>query len=190
MILLPATFFGGCILWSFGEYALHRWVGHNPKNQSDFADEHRTHHAQRFYFATARKKAMAVVPLVSVGLTVATFCAGAPGAALVTGFAMAYIGYEFLHRRLHTHPPRGPIGRFLRRHHFAHHFNAPQSNHGVSSPVWDMVFGTLRAPGVIRVPEKHAMVWLVDPSNGDARPEFARDYVVHHPKTRGVRRGQ
>ena len=50
--------------------------------------------------------------------------------------------------------------------------------------MWDYAFGTRRDPGVIRVPEKHAMVWLVDAA-GDARPEFAADYVVHRPRRKG-----
>lgn len=182
--MIAAAFALGAGVWSFSEYALHRWVGHDPRSKTDFADEHRAHHAQRFYFAPTAKKARGVIPLVGGAMVAATMAAGATGAAAVTGFAAAYVGYEVLHRRLHTHGPRGPVGRFLRRHHFAHHFNGPQTNHGVTSPVWDVVFGTLREPGVIRVPEKHAMSWLVDPATGDARPEYAADYVVHHPAAR------
>jgi sterol desaturase/sphingolipid hydroxylase (fatty acid hydroxylase superfamily) len=182
MIALPLAL--GALTWSLSEYALHRWVGHDAKSKTDFADEHRTHHAQRGYFAATSKKAAHAVPLVLAGLALGWFALGAAGAAYVVGFAVTYVAYEALHRRLHTHGPRGPVGRYLRRHHFAHHFNGPQTNHGVTSPVWDHVFGTWRDPGVIRVPEKHAMVWLVDEA-GDARPEFAADYVVHRPRRKG-----
>jgi sterol desaturase/sphingolipid hydroxylase (fatty acid hydroxylase superfamily) len=164
------------------EYALHRWVGHDAKSKTDFADEHRTHHAQRFYFAPTAKKVRGVAPLLAAAGGLAAWAAGASGVAFVGGYAAAYVGYEVLHRRLHTHGPRGRVGRYLRRHHFAHHFKGPQHNHGVSSPLWDHVLGTWRDPGVIRVPEKHAMTWLVDPATGDVRAEYAADYVVHHPK--------
>lgn len=179
-----AAFAVGAATWSLGEYALHRWVGHNPKSQTEFAKEHRQHHAERLYFATTAKKASYVVPIVGAAFVMASKLAGRTGAAWVGGLAVTYVGYEVLHRRLHTHAPRGPIGRFLRKHHFAHHFNGPQTNHGVTTPVWDLVFRTHRPVDVVRVPEKHAMPWLVDPATGDAKPEFARDYVVHHPAKR------
>lgn len=188
--MIAGAFVAGAAGWSLSEYALHRWVMHDPRSKTAFAEEHRTHHARRFYFAPAAKKAMAAVPVIGGGLALAVWVAGPTGAAAVVGFASAYLGYELLHRRLHTHGPRGRLGRFLRRHHFAHHFNGPQTNHGVTSPVWDLVFGTLRDPGVVRVPEKHAMTWLVDPESGDARPEYARDYVVHRPARRGVATSQ
>jgi hypothetical protein len=68
--------------------------------------------------------------------------------------------------------------RFLRRHHFYHHFTDPGFNHAVTTPIWDWVFGTLRAPGLIRVPPKLAMRWLVDPHSGCVRPAHARHYEL------------
>jgi len=182
--MFAGAFAAGAVGWTLSEYALHRWVGHDPKSKTEFADEHRQHHAQRFYFAPTAKKARYAVPLIAGAFGLASLAARARGAAFVAGFAVTYVSYEALHRRLHTHGPTGPVGRFLRRHHFAHHFKAPQHNHGVTSPVWDVVFGTLRDPGVIRVPEKLAMRWLVDPATGDARAEYANDYVIHHPAKR------
>ena len=52
----------GALGWSFCEYALHRWVGHSPRSRTDFAEEHRTHHALRGYFAATSKKALHGVP--------------------------------------------------------------------------------------------------------------------------------
>ena len=167
--------------WSLSEYVLHRWVGHDPRSQTEFAKEHRAHHAQRFYFAPTAKKAAYVAPIMLAGGALAWWLAGVAGAAFVASYAVTYGSYELLHRRLHTHGPRGRIGRFLRRHHVAHHFNGPQTNHGVTSPVWDVVFRTLRAPGLIKVPSKLAMTWLTNPETGEALPEYASDYVVVQP---------
>lgn len=185
--MIAAAVLAGAGAWSFSEYALHRWVGHDPKSETDFADEHRRHHAERFYFAPTAKKVAGVTPVLAGAAALAGLVAGRRGLAFVAGYAATYVGYEVLHRRLHTHGPKGAVGRFLRRHHFAHHFNGPQTNHGVTSPAWDYLFGTRRDPGVIRVPEKHAMSWLVDPATGDARPEYAADYVIHHPTKRRAR---
>jgi hypothetical protein len=39
-----------------------------------------------------------------------------------------------------------------------------------------MVFGTREVPGVITVPERLAMDWLLDPSTGDVRADIADHY--------------
>jgi dihydroceramide fatty acyl 2-hydroxylase len=36
------------------------------------------------------------------------------------------------------------VPRYLRQHHLTHHYRMPESRFGVSSPLWDRVFGTLR----------------------------------------------
>jgi hypothetical protein len=82
-----------------------------------------------------------------------------------------------LHRRAHTRPPRGRYGRWRRRNHFAHHFADPGRAHGVTSPVWDLVFGTRLALEPVRVPRRLAMSWLVD-EQGRVREPFASDYVL------------
>ena len=62
------------------------------------------------------------------------------GAAYVAGLVGFYGVYEWLHRREHTHAGIGPYGRWARRHHFHHHFVDGRTNHGVTSPIWDLVF--------------------------------------------------
>jgi sterol desaturase/sphingolipid hydroxylase (fatty acid hydroxylase superfamily) len=39
--------------------------------------------------------------------------------------------------------PRTETGARLRKHHYLHHFKTPEARYGVSTPLWDMVFGTL-----------------------------------------------
>ena len=51
------------------------------------------------------------------------------------------------------------------------------ANHGVSTAVWDRVFGTLERPERVRVPRRLALRWLVD-DDGELRDGFAADYVL------------
>ena len=51
-------------------------------------------------------------------------------------------------------------------------------NHGVTSALWDHLFNTHATPGMIRVPQKHAMPWLTDPATGAVRPEHRADYEL------------
>ncbi|MFI5301772.1 MAG: hypothetical protein ACHREM_27090, partial [Polyangiales bacterium] len=94
--------------------------------------------------------------------------------------------YEIVHRRDHTHPGIGPYGRWLRRHHFYHHFVDARCNHGVTSPLWDWVFGTFRTPTTIPVPRRLSMAWLIDAQTGDVRPEFAETFVLAQPRNAAI----
>jgi sterol desaturase/sphingolipid hydroxylase (fatty acid hydroxylase superfamily) len=58
-------------------------------------------------------------------------------------------------------------------------------NHGVTSPIWDVVFGTYQAPGVIVVPERLAMRWLLDEASREVRAEVAQWYRVRLTSTGG-----
>jgi sterol desaturase/sphingolipid hydroxylase (fatty acid hydroxylase superfamily) len=171
--------------WSLLEYLIHRFLGHDPRTRPNpFATEHVRHHSEGNYFAPTWKKLLTAALVVALLTWPAIAVAGpAPGIGFVLGFVFAYAGYEVLHRRDHTHPGRGPYGRWARRHHFHHHFGDPKSNHGVTSPIWDWVFGTCQRPDVIRVPRKLAMVWLVDPDSGELRTEHSAYYVLG-PKRR------
>ncbi len=170
----------GAFTWSFMEYVIHRWLGHDPRTRPNpFASEHLRHHSEGDYFAPSWKKAVAAIAVIALLSGPAIWLAGpSTGVAFVLAFTGAYLFYEAMHRREHTHPGVGNFGRFLRRHHFYHHFTDPAFNHGVTSPIWDWVFGTLRPPGRIRVPEKLSMHWLADPETGAVRPEHAPHYEL------------
>ena len=182
---MPAAWFvtalaAGPATWSLVEYLLHRFLGHDRRTwPNGFATEHTRHHAEGDYFAPTWKKALVAIVAVPVVQATASLVLD-PAPALVFGasFVAAYVAYELIHRRAHTHRGVGRYGRLLRRHHLHHHFDNPRANHGVTSPVWDLVFGTYEAPGRIRVPEKLRMRWLVDPRTGDVFADLAPFYEL------------
>lgn len=178
-VRLMPWFLGGTALWTLLEYLIHRFLGHSPRGRNPFRTEHVRHHATTHYFAPTAKKVLAATPVIlSVWAALAFLLGLAEGSAFAVGLTMMYVAYEVAHRRAHTHPPTGPYSRWLRRNHFHHHFRNPRANHGVTSPLWDRVFGTHEEPTQIRVPEKHAMPWLVDATSGEVRREYADDYVI------------
>jgi sterol desaturase/sphingolipid hydroxylase (fatty acid hydroxylase superfamily) len=175
---LTGWFLAGGVGWTFLEYALHRFAMHEMKGKGLASREHLTHHADVTYFSPTSKKALTAVGVTAGVLPTSWPVLGRNRAiALVAGFNITYVAYEVIHRRAHTHPPRNKYGRWLRKSHFHHHFGAPRRNHGVTTPVWDKVFGTYDEPGTLRVPRRMAMTWLLD-ENGDVKPEFAADYEV------------
>jgi sterol desaturase/sphingolipid hydroxylase (fatty acid hydroxylase superfamily) len=170
----------GAMTWSLAEYLLHRFLGHDRRTAPNFfAHEHTRHHSQGDYFAPTWKKVIAAVVMTgaSTALLAVVVDVGV-AVAFSVGFGGFYAAYEVLHRRLHTHRGIGWLGRFWRRHHFHHHFHNPKCNHGVTSPLWDIVFGTLEHPAVVVVPERLAMQWLVDPLTGDVAADVAPHFAL------------
>lgn len=177
---MAAAFVLGGLGWTFAEYAIHNWVMHGGKGRNEFSRQHLDHHADPNFFSPLWDKTVTEVVVVAALALVGSWLAGtALGLSFAAGFVAVYHGYEVLHRRIHSHPPTGPVGRFLRRHHMAHHFLAPTKNHGVTFPLWDKVFGTYRpAPEILVLPARHAPRWLKDPRTGAVLPEFAADYAL------------
>lgn len=176
---MAAGFALGGLGWTFAEYAIHNWVMHGGKGRNEFSRQHLDHHADPNFFSPLWDKTVTEAAVVAALALLGSWLAGtAVGLSFAAGFAAVYHGYEILHRRIHSHPPTGPVGRFLRRHHMTHHFLAPTKNHGVSFPVWDLVFRTYRpAPAVVVLPARHAPLWVRD-GRGGVRPEFAADYAL------------
>ncbi len=176
-LLLVGLLLLGALTWTFAEYLLHRFAGHVWR-KNPFGVEHTRHHIEGNYFAPSLKKAAYMTPVAVAQTALFTLALPLPMAvAYGVGLWGGYLLYEVIHRRAHTHPPRHAYGRWRRRHHFWHHFGDARVNHGVSLPLWDHVFGTHRAPGLIKVPRKLAMSWLLDDA-GQIREELREDYAL------------
>jgi sterol desaturase/sphingolipid hydroxylase (fatty acid hydroxylase superfamily) len=175
----------GAATWSAAEYFIHRFAGHEyAHTRNFFAVEHTRHHATTSYFAFAGKKVAAAVVTGALLAPLASLVAGPRrGLSFTFGFLATYAGYEWLHLRSHTHAPKTAYGRWARKNHFFHHFHDPSVNHGVTSPFWDIAFGTHHPVDVVRVPPKHAMPWLVD-EQGEIRSEHQHDYVLAKKRAR------
>lgn len=173
----------GVLTWTFLEYVIHRWMGHDRRfRKTPFGVEHVRHHIEGDYFAPTWKK------LIIAALVTALLCVPAvaiAGTAIGVTYVVSLIGfygvYEMHHRFEHTHAGLGPYGRWARRHHFYHHFVDGRMNHGVTSPLWDLVFGTYQRPGIIKVPPRLCMAWLKDPETGDVAAPHASTYVLGTP---------
>ena len=164
--------------WTFSEYALHNWYGHKAKGKNEFSREHLSHHTDTTYFAANWKKALATIKLSPLIFILMSYLSGLfYGSIFTFGFLITYLTYEILHRRIHTHEPKNFYSRFIRKHHAYHHFSNPRYNHGVTSPIWDIIFRTYKKSEIIRVPENNAMKWLFD-KNGSIKHEYKKDYEL------------
>ena len=167
------------VLWSFMEYVLHRFAFHERRGRNYGSREHLRHHASRDYRLWKNPEAWLGVFLVggALGVLAGWLIGPAAGWGLGAGYVVAYFTYEAIHGIAHCFAPKTRYGRWYRKHHFHHHFAAPLRNQGVTTPVWDKVFGTFDEPGQVQVPRRMAMRWLLD-EDGNVKPEFQADYAV------------
>ncbi|MGE0786952.1 MAG: sterol desaturase family protein [Sandaracinaceae bacterium] len=170
-----ATFVVGLFLWTFLEYVLHRFAFHERKLGRTVAKEHIQHHATPDYFASALMKLKLAIPILGA-LALLGLLFGVGGLGLVLGVISGWQIYEAIHRATHVRGPRNRYGAWARRHHLHHHFQNARANHGVTTPLWDWVFGTLERPATIRVPKRHvhAFGWLLAAPDDSAVAEAYR----------------
>lgn len=145
---LVALALGGVALWTLAEYWLHRKLFHwEPEGRLGRRLHfiiHGIHHEHPNDKLRLVMPPGASVPLSALffGLFVLVF--GTPHSyALFAGFLLGYLTYDYTHYWLHHFVPRSSLGKRLREQHMRHHFQDHRYGFGVSSPLWDIVFGTL-----------------------------------------------
>ncbi len=178
----------GALLWTFAEYNIHRFAGHEWQRRSQkiytfvniFRSEHAKHHFKKEYFASNFEKAKAALAAGSLIFTLGVLFVSAQLAlAFTVGFILMYLYYEFFHRLCHVAPPKSWYGKILRKHHFYHHFAEEDMNHGVTTRFWDLLYGTYVKTNVVPINKKYTMGWLVEDESDDlVRSEYVSDYKI------------
>jgi sterol desaturase/sphingolipid hydroxylase (fatty acid hydroxylase superfamily) len=136
-------FFVGWGVWTLAEYLVHRFLLH--WKSSVFWPEHLKHHQ--------RPLADVGVPLhetvfISMYATAALwFCFGIDGALFATGASLGYVVYVSIHEAMHRatdvwHPLEPVLTRRTKLHDL-HHKGQPV-NYGITTMLWDRVFGTYK----------------------------------------------
>ena len=62
------------------------------------------------------------------------------------GLTAGYLWYDLTHYATHHIKPRTALGRAQKAHHMQHHFQTPELRFGITTPLWDWVFGTHALP--------------------------------------------
>lgn len=131
----------GFFFWGLLEYTIHGLLAH--RWETFVSPLHANHHrSPRNVFTSP----IAVLPIALLLFGAASLVASPLPAGCFVGGTLAGFGrYEWMHWRFHFREPRSERERLLRSHHLAHHFCNPRVYHGVSTRLWDRVFGTLPA---------------------------------------------
>jgi len=146
--LFPA----GALFWTLLEYGLHRFVFHiqlplRSARLRDFVNaSHLRHHASPRdpNKLLVRTVYGLVISAVLYGLVAAAFGSLFKAGELMAGVWAGFLYYEAVHYRVHFSLSGSRFIERQRRAHFYHHFTNNKRCFGVTSPVWDYVFGTKR----------------------------------------------
>lgn len=140
------VFAGGVAFWTLFEYLMHRYLFHmvsgTERGRRIIYTMHGVHHE---YPRDRSRLFMPPVPsLLISGAIFALMFVFIRWYALsfFPGFMFGYMLYASMHYAIHAFaPPR--FMKALWRNHHLHHYKTPDMGFGVSSVIWDVVFGTV-----------------------------------------------
>lgn len=149
----PLAVFGmliaGWLSWGFVEYAIHRFVLHrrNSSKNSFRLPGNRTHLAHHKNPSALERLYVPLhegVPIALAFWFLAWLVTGSWQAAafLYTGFILGYLFYELLDFEAHHGSSRNPLMRYYKNYHLQHHLVDAKARYGVTSPLFDYLFGT------------------------------------------------
>lgn len=146
--LWPGFMLLGTLGWTLIEYLLHRGLLHYHAQvaaiQNVIEKLHLGHHWDPFDEAKITVPVYASLPIAFALLGLFRLIAAGWEAAalLMTGTIVGYLYYEVVHFRIHRGSRRGRLLAWQRANHFFHHYKDADRCFGVTTPLWDWVFGT------------------------------------------------
>jgi sterol desaturase/sphingolipid hydroxylase (fatty acid hydroxylase superfamily) len=140
-------YMAGIFFWSFTEYILHRFVFHyHPRSKTGMRINYVLHGNHHEYPRDKERLFMPAVPsLILASLFFLTFylVLGKYAFPFFPGFMIGYLIYGSMHYAIHAWNPPFKWMKGLWRNHHLHHYKETDMGFGVSSTLWDHVFGTM-----------------------------------------------
>jgi sterol desaturase/sphingolipid hydroxylase (fatty acid hydroxylase superfamily) len=144
---VAVLFFAGMIFWTLFEYVMHRWVFHaiaeSERGRKFVYIMHGNHH----HYPRDRER-LFMPPVPSLIISSAIF--GLMWMVLkenvflfFPGFMLGYLLYGTTHYAIHAWNPPVKWMKPLWRNHHLHHYKDEGKGYGVSTTLWDRVFGTM-----------------------------------------------
>ena len=154
-------FAAGVLITTFIEYVLHRWIFHFvPKNQKQRLQHFLLHGYHHEFMNDPMRLVLPPIgiwPVAAIFAVIWYFVFGAYWLPLYAGTAAGYVAYDWVHYYTHYFNPKGGVGRWIKRYHMLHHHDSPNHRYGITSPLWDFVFGTyLPLNKMVRQAGRHA----------------------------------
>jgi 4-hydroxysphinganine ceramide fatty acyl 2-hydroxylase len=148
ILAVGGLFLLGILLWTLLEYLIHRYIFHyEPKSHLGKRLHYIVHGVHHDYPNDARRLVMP--PSISVPLAVLFYILfflifGRLAPSVFAGLVFGYVCYDMLHYATHHFPMKRGLWLWLKQYHLRHHYKDDDAGFGISSPLWDFVFGTTR----------------------------------------------
>ncbi len=141
----------GLLVWTFTEYILHRYMFHfpakGPLGKRFVFLFHGLHHDDP---NDPTRLVMPPVPaIIIMALLYGLFSLMVPARYLevfMSSFVIGYLCYDYIHYATHHFKMTSRVGKYLKKFHLQHHFRHEKAKYGVSSPLWDIILGTMTGP--------------------------------------------
>jgi sterol desaturase/sphingolipid hydroxylase (fatty acid hydroxylase superfamily) len=145
-------FLSGMFFWSLFEYLIHRFLFHHiaetERGKKINYILHGNHHE---YPRDKQRLFMPAVPSIIIASTIFALMYGIALPlgikqsvfAFFPGFMLGYLIYGTMHYAIHAWNPPFKWMKGLWRNHHLHHYKQDHRGFGVSSTLWDHVFGTM-----------------------------------------------
>jgi sterol desaturase/sphingolipid hydroxylase (fatty acid hydroxylase superfamily) len=140
-------FFLGWLAFTWVEYQVHRHIFHLETYSAWRKNFQYMVHGVHHEFPKDKDR-LAMPPLLSI--TIATvlliflrLLLGDYVFAFLPGFLVGYAGYLLIHYVVHVYAPPKNIFKALWKNHSIHHYKNGDVLFGVSSPLWDYIYGTV-----------------------------------------------
>ncbi|MDI1323750.1 MAG: sterol desaturase family protein [Algoriphagus sp.] len=139
--------FAGYIFFTFVEYMMHKHFFHmEPDTPIKDKLQYSVHGVHHDY--PKDKDRLAMPPFVSAAYAVIsyllfTLILGDYALYFLPGFLAGYASYLGVHYIVHAFNPPKNFFKVLWVNHAIHHYKDPDIAFGVSTPLWDIIFGTM-----------------------------------------------
>ncbi len=144
---IAGLFLGGTVFFTFAEYLVHRYVYHiDPSTEARKKFQWTMHGVHHEYPKDKQRLAMPPALSVVVGtllLGLFRLILGDLGFSFLAGFMVGYAFYLLIHYSVHIFSMPKNFFRALWVNHAIHHYSEEEVMFGVSSPLWDYIFGTI-----------------------------------------------
>jgi 4-hydroxysphinganine ceramide fatty acyl 2-hydroxylase len=147
LLHLMILFVSGAFFFTFLEYMLHRYVFH-MSTETEFRKElqYKLHGLHHDYPKDKDRLAMPILASITLAIVLFTlfyFTMGNNVFGFLPGVMAGYSTYLLVHYVVHAYPPPKNFMKGLWINHAVHHYKEGDHAFGVSSPLWDYVFGTM-----------------------------------------------
>jgi len=141
------TWLGGLLFWTLFEYIAHRFLFHLKSEKPAMKRFSYVLHGNHHHYPRDKQR-LFMPPVPSLILSSSIFgltylIMGVNAWSFFPGFLLGYLMYGTMHYAIHAWNPPFKWMKPLWRNHHLHHYKHDEKGFGVSSTLWDKVFGTM-----------------------------------------------